>query len=154
DRTLWKNYSPDPILKGDKLFNPTWDPDRKKHVAVAGFIDLVGDGKDGLEDFRRMLARQGAVVDAYVDLKDGSVQGKGITSNTESLILGDGLDQTRDDRSRDKELVAKVDRSIQALKKKAPDSGVAVISLRRYLEMTGYRAPRVESSRSNTNGYR
>src|SRR5262245_58527003 len=65
DSTLWKNYSPDPILKGDKLFNPTWDPDRKKHVAVAGFIDLVGDGKDGSDDFRRMLTRQGAVVDAW-----------------------------------------------------------------------------------------
>src|SRR5262249_15122290 len=42
---------------GDRLFNPTWDPKAKKSVAVAGIVDLAGDGKDGTAEFLRLLAR-------------------------------------------------------------------------------------------------
>src|SRR5690606_9524920 len=37
--TSVRDANKDPILKGDKLFNPTWDPSRKKHVAIAGLAD-------------------------------------------------------------------------------------------------------------------
>src|SRR5262249_29140935 len=55
----------DPITPGDVLYNPTFSPDRKKHVAVAGLIDLNGDGRDDLNGFLRLLERQNVVVDAF-----------------------------------------------------------------------------------------
>src|SRR5262249_23584964 len=57
--TSVKDAKNDPILKGDRLFNATWDPNRKKHVAIAGLADLGGDGTDSSEDFRRLMKRQG-----------------------------------------------------------------------------------------------
>src|SRR5205823_3658811 len=95
----------DPIVAGDHLFNPTWSPGAPKRVAIAGLADMGGEGTDSSADFRRLLARQGVVVDAYVDTKDGKEprvlrggrsddkEAKGeITTKTTYLIVADGFD--------------------------------------------------------------
>ena len=68
--TSVKDSKGDPILKGDRLFNPTWDPNKKRRIALAGIADLGGDGADNTEDFRRLLKRQNVDLDAYIDTKD------------------------------------------------------------------------------------
>jgi hypothetical protein len=133
----------DPILKGDKLFNLSWDPSKTTHVVVAGVIDLAGDGRDGTADFLRALKRQGIVVDAYIDLKKGTVAGKGLTSKTDYLIVGDGLDSVSDARARNADLVKSVEKAKQSLRTKATTNGVTIISYKRYLDLIGYRTPRV-----------
>src|SRR5439155_26441927 len=60
----------DPIVVGDHLFNPTWSPGAPKRVAIAGLADLGGEGTYSSADFRRLLARQGVIVDAYINTKD------------------------------------------------------------------------------------
>ncbi len=147
--TSTKDGKADPILKGDRLFNPTWDPNRKRRIAIAGIADLGGDGTDNTEDFRRLMERQNVILDAYIDTKDEKtpkIVGKGVSVNTDYLILADTLESVKHPRSGDKAYVQAYDRLREELKTKAATNGVTLITLRRYLDMIGYRAPKVVSS--------
>jgi len=147
--TSIKDPKANPILRNDRLFNPTWDPTRRKQVAIAGIADLGGDGSDSTEDLRRLLARQRTDVSAYIDTKDEKepkVVGPGITSKTEYLILGDNMEGSMHPRSRDKEYANRFDKKIKEMKDKAAENGVQLITLRKYLDMMGYKPPRVTSS--------
>ncbi|MFO0877837.1 MAG: hypothetical protein U0840_10825 [Gemmataceae bacterium] len=149
--TSVKDPKQDPILKGDRLFNPTWDPTRKKHVAIAGMADIGGDGSFNTEDLRRLLAKQNVEIDAFIDTKDEKtpkIGGSGITVNTDYLILADPLDGVNHPRSRDKAYTAAFDKLMREMRDKAAANGVHVIGLRRYLEMIGYRAPKIASGTS------
>jgi hypothetical protein len=146
--TSTRDGKADPILKGDKLFNPTWDPYRKRHVAIAGIADLGGDGTDNTEDFRKLLERQNVILDGYIDTKDKDpkIVGKGVTLNTDYLILGDSLESIKHPKSQEKEFVQKYDKMREDMRSKAVSNGVTVVTLRRYLDMIGYTAPKVISS--------
>lgn len=139
----------DPIVKGDRLFNPTWDPDRKKRVAIAGLADIGSEGIENTEDLRKLLARQNVILDAYIDVKDREaprIVGKGITVNTDYLILADSLEAVHHPKSRDKTYVQQFEKLIREMKDQAVSNGVQVIGLQKYLEMIGYRQPRVTST--------
>ena len=144
--TSTKDAKKDPILKGDRLFNPTWDPNRLRHVALAGIADLGGDGSDSSDELRRLLSRQKVALDAYIDTKDDKnpkIVGKGVSVNTDYLVVGEGLDGFRGAKTYDKEYIAKFKRLSDELKAKAANDGVAIISLRRYLDMIGYQPPKI-----------
>jgi hypothetical protein len=124
----------DPILQGDYLYNPLWDPFLKKHVAVAGIVDLWGGARDlesSLQDFLRSLERMNVVVDAWMDPREKwKIKGPGITPKTDYLILGENPDLSKD-----------VAIGINTLKDQAKENHVVVLGLRKYLEMIGYRLP-------------
>ncbi len=133
-----------PIVAGDVLVNPAWSPSQRTHVAIAGMIDLTGEGRDTTDEFIRSLDRQGIVVDAYLDLHDMAVKGNGMGQNTDYLILGllPQFDQQEieagDPRvQRKQEISAK----IEEMKKKAEDLGITVVPFRRYVALTGYKLP-------------
>src|SRR5262249_19422845 len=67
--TSWRDRERDPVLKGDLLFNPAWSPNMRQHVAIAGTVDLTGEGHDDLQELIRTLERQNVIVDAYLDTK-------------------------------------------------------------------------------------
>jgi hypothetical protein len=144
-----KDPNRNPILEGDVLYNPLWNPTLKKHVAIAGLIDLSGISRDpelGLADFLRHLEKENVIVDAYVDPKppfgikvpDGA---KGVNLQTDFLILGESSDFFTDGRERSVDIAKRIETSIQEMKRQAKENGVAVISLRKYLESVGYRVP-------------
>jgi hypothetical protein len=143
-RVTWvKDPKADPIVKGDRLFNPTWDPNRRKRVAIAGLVDLGGEGLDSSEDFRRLLARQSVDVDAYINTSGKLPKTVGnVSSRTDYLILADKLEDIRDDlkpgRYREKDFIRDFDLQMRKLREEAQNNGVTIIPLRRYLEMIGY----------------
>jgi hypothetical protein len=151
--TSVKDEPVNPVMRGDVLYNPTWNPRLKKHVAIAGIIDLDSDGRDDSVEFRRNLERQDVVVDAYLDLKDFKVKGRGITVRTDWLILGGGLDYLGGGGPREQEFYANVEKAIEAMQQKAKDTGVEVIGLRKYLEQIGYRLPPSKEERVPTSIY-
>jgi hypothetical protein len=146
-RTTWiRDEGRDPIQRGDLLFNPGWDPNARQHVAVTGLIDLTGEGRDDMNEFIRNLQQQGVIVDAYLDLKDITVKGKGIDRQTDYLILGPvpdfaGSDQAKEDDPRVKHRAAII-KEMTDMQQKAIDNGVTLISLRKFLALAGYRVPR------------
>ena len=36
----------DPLMPGDKVFSPSWEPGRAEHFGLAGFMDIDGDGAE------------------------------------------------------------------------------------------------------------
>ncbi len=77
----------DPIMPGDKIFTPVWKPGEKRHFALAGIIDVDGDGKSDLRTVMDLISMNGGVVDSYIDDK-GKKIGE-ITVNTRYLVLGE-----------------------------------------------------------------
>ncbi|MEM9586145.1 MAG: hypothetical protein AAGA03_02595 [Planctomycetota bacterium] len=52
----------DPIISGDKIYSPFWSPGRSVKIALAGLIDLDGDGIQDNAAVEGMIQAAGAVV--------------------------------------------------------------------------------------------
>jgi len=136
--TSVKDRNRDPITEGDVIYNASWNPNLKKHVAIAGIVDLTGDGRDDLPEFMRSLERQNIVVDAYLDPKEGTMKGK-ITFRTDFLIVGDIPEASGGKLSEQAEKIVTGQKMMQEEAKKY---GVQQKGLVAYLELIGYRLPR------------
>lgn len=141
-----------PILTGDLIFNPAWTPGLRQHIALAGLIDLTGDGRDSTEQFINDLKRQGIVVDGYIDVRDGSVTG-GVTGQTNYLVVGDipkfsaAAQMMKSFSGAGKQDPATIKKDIAEhmteFQTEANRLGVQIVPVRRFLTMIGYRVPRV-----------
>jgi hypothetical protein len=138
--------SQNPIVTGDLLYNPSWNRGTKTRIAIAGIIDLNGDGLDDNAEFIRNLETQGVIVDQYLDLRDLSLKGTGITLKTDFLVIGDAptFDASAQQvgaTERDKRKLD-INGKMTEMQTKAKELGVQVITSRRYLALIGYKLPR------------
>jgi hypothetical protein len=137
-----------PIVTGDLLINPAWNPQARQHVAIAGFIDLTGDGRDNLEEFMTNLRKQGMIIDAWLDPSDHKTQrGDGITLETNYLILGSQpeiSDREKIKGADDPTIASKSEifDAVGKMQREALDKGVTVVPLQKFVAMTGYRLPK------------
>ena len=76
----------DPLMPGDKIFTPMWSSGEQRHFALAGFLDLNGEGKNDHAAVQRLITMSGGIVDCDGD--KGKCTGK-MTVNTNYLICGD-----------------------------------------------------------------
>ncbi|HZZ77718.1 MAG TPA: hypothetical protein VFE62_04310 [Gemmataceae bacterium] len=168
-----------PIREGDLLFNLFWGT----RVAVAGYVSITGEEVSNpaeqfrqMDDFMALCRRNGMLVDAYVDVRTGALQGK-ITQKTRYLILGAKLarpgekkadapimKKEDDDKEKDGEKekamekepmkdeggiadrIDAVNRSSQALWTEARDKGLLLISAENFANVIGYRKARSANS--------
>ncbi len=117
----------DPILPGDSIYSQVWDPGSRQHFAIAGVIDLNGDGRSDLERAKNLIEQNGGVVDAMVG-EDGQVIGA-ITVNTTQLVLGPQPDDP---------LLGDARKGWQELSKQADQFGVPTVQLDRFMRQMGY----------------
>jgi uncharacterized protein (UPF0333 family) len=75
-----------PIMIGDQLFSPTWEPGRPEHFALAGFMDIDGDGESDRQRIRDLIALNGGIIDA--EASDEGVKSGQVSIETKYLILG------------------------------------------------------------------
>lgn len=146
----------DPVVPGDLLFNPAWSPGLKQHVAVAGLIDLTGQGRDDIVEFMRNLERLGITVDAYLDLKDNQIKGPGMNKDTSFLVLGaqpefkDEVGVLKGEMfNRQKEIAEKIGQ----MQGEATSYGIPVVPLRRFLGVVGYPLPKADLVHGNPFNY-
>ena len=101
-RILDDNTS-DPIIPGDKIFTPLWSPGEERHFALAGLMDIDGDGRSDLDTVMNIIKAGGGVVDCYIadSGKDKNKIKGAITVNTNCLILGAAPDEKGDPAQRD-----------------------------------------------------
>lgn len=76
-----------PILTGDFVLTPVWDPGHSVAIALAGFFDLDNDGVSDMEKLKQLIRRNGGTVVASHD-EDGIIDGE-IDSNVRYLVLGE-----------------------------------------------------------------
>lgn len=135
----------DPVVRGDVLINPLWNPNTKTHIALAGYFDFVGITPTQVNAFIRRLEDQNVIVDAYVDLSDGKIKGTGITRRTEYILRGGELDGRESGAPREKEALKAVNDNIRKLLDEAKQNGVEVMRAERFLRDTGFALPRRSS---------
>lgn len=148
------NAMRDPILAGDLVFNPSWNPSQREHVALVGIFDLDGDGRDDTAEVVRNLEKQGIVVDAWLDLRERKIKpegGPGITERTTYLILGDrpqipaavAAQAGKDGENTIFDAFTSVSAKIAEIEKVAKEKGVQPVAFRRYLSLVGYPIPKL-----------
>lgn len=118
----------DPIMPGDKIHTPIWSPGDKRHFALAGFMDVNGDGKNNLQLLRNLININGGAVDCDVDEK-GKKNGD-ISIQTRYLVLGDNPGEKGD---------AAAVAAYSNMLGEAENLGIQKISLSDLLERMGYK---------------
>lgn len=152
-----KSAARDPLLTGDELYNPAWSPGLREHVAVAGPIDLTGDGRDGTLEFVKNLEKQGVAVDVYLDTRDLSLKGRGMSRQTGYLIMGEVLEfgsqeQIREGDARQERKLG-INAEVAKMREEAVRLGVTVIPARRFMALMGYKLPKAPAKTDDWNSF-
>jgi len=125
---ILEDWPDDPIMPNDQVFSPAWKPGRKTGFALAGFMDIDGDGVSDRDRIRTIIAMNGGRIDAEVH-DDGTVEGE-LTPTTRYLVRGEAPDGSNDT------LLS----AYSALNGQADDLGVEKKDFLTVLDMMGYKA--------------
>lgn len=115
-----------PIMPGDSIFSIVWDAGRSEHFALAGKLDIDGDGESDGGRVRELISINGGIVDAEV-ADDGARTGE-MSINTKYLVLGEKPDA----ESKDRDSYGKIFTEAQTL-------GVQTKPLAEFLDYLGYK---------------
>ncbi|HUY32137.1 MAG TPA: hypothetical protein VMV69_05105 [Pirellulales bacterium] len=118
----------DPLVEGDKIFTPLWQPGRSESFGIVGKIDMNGDGEDDREMIVDLIHMAGGRVDAQVDPKTDKQEGN-LNIHTRYLILGD---QPDDAKLGDSSAYTKIQREADQL-------GVQIITVDKFLDHVGWK---------------
>ncbi|MCH2115224.1 MAG: hypothetical protein MK171_09990 [Pirellulales bacterium] len=122
-----------PLAVGDKIFSQVWNRGRKVGFAVAGVIDLDGDGSQDMGQLKSVIAVNGGKVDALPDGK-GSVDGE-MSVDTRYLVLGNYPEGAHKDHDAARKSWDKMNADADAL-------GIETITVDEFLGLLGWRADR------------
>lgn len=117
----------DPIIAGDLIHSPIFENGVPVRYALAGILDVDGDGESDRQLLRNLIAVNGGVVDAEVD-EQGERTGE-ISIETRYLVLGDEITEQSSGSLRD---------AMTKILEEAETAGVTTISLGRFLNQIGY----------------
>jgi hypothetical protein len=121
----------DMILPGDVIYTPVWHRSKPRRFALAGPLDIDGDGSSDRQRVLSIISTAGGVVDEELR-PDGTRQGA-MTLDTRYLVLG--ARPTARDASREY-----LD-AYSELIRRAEDLHVQVLSLDKFVELVGYSSP-------------
>lgn len=121
----------DPIMPGDVIYTPLWRPGEQQHIALAGDMDIDGDGKSDLKLLLNIISMNNAVADMYVD-DNGKRVGK-LATTTRFLALGNEPEIKKGDKGDD---AVKVYSQVQ---KDAKELGIRTITLNDLLKRMGFK---------------
>ena len=116
-----------PVMPGDKLYSTVWEPGRTVGFAIAGFIDIDGDGASDLEQLKRIIAASGGKVDVAPNEK-GAKEGQ-VQVETRFLVLGERPDDAHLGAWRD---------SWDQISREASDLGIETVPLEHFLKLLGW----------------
>jgi len=132
--TMEKNL--DPIVPGDSLFTPLWEPGQRKHFALAGRFDMTSKGTNDRSLLVDLIKRQGGIIDAEVR-DNGTVDGN-IGVETHYLVIGDLTDEVNSSEQQ-KENSGRIRQIASELQKEAKSLGVEVIDQNKLYDFMGYK---------------
>jgi hypothetical protein len=116
----------DPLVEGDKIYTPLWQPGRSEGFAIIGFIDVNNDGVDDRPMVRDLIRLNGGRIDTE-DTDDGKQIGA-LKLSTRYLILGEPPE--------DSEVAKKAYTKLQG---DARAMGVRDLSVNKFLDQVGWK---------------
>jgi hypothetical protein len=117
----------DPILPGDRIYSAVWQKGHQLHFALAGLVDIDGDGTSDRDKLKAIIAMNNGVVDAEL-LDDGRIEGK-MTLETHYLVKGESPTQESGEAFRN---------GFTKMMDQASRLGVQVMTLKGLLQRVGY----------------
>ena len=133
---------------GDPAYSPIFSPGQPLEIAVVGGLDFDGNPGSDREEFRRIVAANGASISLEVNdearilgregeqLSESDIYNN-ITSSTRFVLVADLGDENTQDTVQ-KELNNKIRAIKVKMEQAATDNGVYVLSLSRFLDYIGY----------------
>ena len=138
----------EPMAIGDPAYSPIFSPGQPLEIAVVGGLDFDGNPGSDREEFRRIVAANGASISLEVNdearilgregeqLSESDIYNN-ITSSTRFVLVADLGDENTQDTVQ-KELNNKIRAIKVKMEQAATDNGVYVLSLSRFLDYIGY----------------
>ncbi|MGA2063723.1 MAG: hypothetical protein ABSG86_02080 [Thermoguttaceae bacterium] len=84
---ITEDKNSDPITLGDKIFTPLWSPGQHQHFALAGIMNIDGDGRNAVGTVRNLITANGGQIDCMMD-ESGNKVGE-VTTGTRCVVRGD-----------------------------------------------------------------
>ncbi len=125
-----------PIIPGDMIYSPFWAPGRKVKIALAGDIDIDGDGRPDNQAIKGMIKAAGAEVVAEVS-SSGVVTGT-LDPSIRFLVVGEPPEISDDTNLGQADRDAQSIAAIGAVKARATELGLTIIpawKLENYLKI-------------------
>lgn len=119
----------DPILRDDLVQSPVWNAGDKVRFALAGILDVDGDGDSDLELVRNVIQSNNGEIDMEMN-EQGDIRGQ-MSIKTRYLVVGNLPTDTSPQAVRD---------SVTRMLSQAEEYSVERIDLQKLLEYMGYRA--------------
>ncbi len=116
-----------PILVDDIIYSPSFRRGQRTHFALAGLMDITGDGRSDQEKVKSIITLNNGVIDAELT-EEGTIVGS-LSSTTRYLVRG----KPPSDRSNDQ-----IMRHYSELVGEATRLGIETIELRTLLDRMGY----------------
>ncbi len=118
----------DPLVEGDKIYTPLWQPGRGEGFAIIGFIDLDGDGFDDRGMIRDLIRMNGGRIDAEDDPTGKTAKQTGqLSLETRYLVRGK----------------PPVDKQVEGawtkMQEDAQRMGIRVIGIDKFLDQMGWK---------------
>ncbi len=113
-----------PIIPGDKIYSPFWTPGRVVKIALAGDIDIDGDGRPDNEALKGQIKAAGAEVAAEVSMS-GEVSGK-LDATVRFLVIGDDPEVSTDVDASDEAKIRAIE-AMGRIKAQAAELGLTII---------------------------
>lgn len=126
-----------PILRGDQIYSPVWHQGHRQGIALAGLIDIDGDGNGDGELMTNLIKLNGGVIDAMIG-NTGNIEGT-MTSNTRYLVVGEQPQVTMEGTPFDAATVAKSVETYSKMVGDAENLGIEKISVRKFLDRLGWK---------------
>lgn len=135
----------DPILPGDQILSPVWDPGHAVPIALAGFFDLDADGFSDSDKLVQMIKANGGEVVVYHD-EQGNISGE-IDPSIRYLVLGE---PPVEGPNRNPEIVE----AMKVLEDQAEINTVQIIDQRKLLNWMGLHGrPKVQTIGGQVSGF-
>ncbi len=115
-----------PIMPGDNVFSTVWERGYREHFALAGRMDIDGDGDSDRQMIHDLIVLNGGMIDAEVD-EEGTKTGD-LSVDTKYLVEGDKPDAA-----------GKALDAYSAIITEAQKLGVKTIHVHEFLNYMGYR---------------
>jgi hypothetical protein len=114
-------HSPsNPIIPGDVIYTPVWQPGQQDHFALVGKLDIDGDDEDDIRRVQELIQINGGAIDTEINVQ------------TRYLVVG-----------KIEESSAKLEENNKLLND-AKKFGIQHIKLSQFMEMMGYSAKAAE----------
>ncbi len=125
-----------PIIPGDFIYSPFWAPGRRVKIALAGDIDIDGDGRPDNSAIKGMILAAGAEVAAEVSAT-GQITGK-LDPTIRFLVVGEPPELADDVDLAAADRLAQSIKAIGVVKAEATEKGLTIIpawKLQNYLKI-------------------